>query len=143
MRRSILVLLLGTLSAGVVPTVSVLAAEVTNSTADPVGDWIGGLDVGAPAPIRVALHVKHAGNLLTATADSPDQGALDIAVSEINADGDHLNFAIESIEGQYAGTWDPAKQRYVGTWTQGGRILALEFARGKYPPPATAHQTSG
>lgn len=132
MLRSIPILLLGTLSAVAIPVVPVLAAEAANSVVDPVGDWIGTLNVGTP--LRVALHVKRADNMLTGTADSPDQGAFGIAVPEIVADGDHLDFEIDSIDGRYAGTWDATKQRYVGTWTQGGRMLPLEFARGKYPP---------
>jgi len=136
MHRSVTILLLSLVSAGSVPVVPVFAAEVASSEADPAGDWVGALDVGRSTKVRVALHVKRTGGVLTATADSPDEGASDIPVSDINADGGHLNFAIESIEGQYAGTWDAAKKHYVGTWTQGGRMLALELARGKYPPAA-------
>jgi len=122
------------LSAGAIPIGPTLAAEATNAIADPVGDWIGTLDAGSP--VRVALHIKRVNGVLTGSADSPDQGAFGIIVSEITLDGDHLNFEIDSIDGRYVSTWDAAKQRYVGTWAQGGRMLALELGRGTYPAPA-------
>jgi len=134
MRRPVLVLLATMFSAGTLPSLTAVAAEVTNSTADPVGDWIGTLDVGSP--VRVAMHFKRVDGGLTGTADSPDQGAFGILVSEVILDGDHLNFSIDSIDGRYVGSWDAAKRHYVGTWSQGGRVLALELGRGTYPPPA-------
>jgi len=135
MLRPVLGLLLGTLSSVAVPTLPAFDAEAATQARDPVGDWIGYLDVGRP--LRVALHVKRMGDKLVATADSLDEDAFDIAVDEITADETRLNFAIESIQGQYAGTWDAAKQSYVGTWTLGGRMLPLEFTRGKFPSPET------
>ena len=136
MRRPILILLLGALAAGTIAPVPALAAETANAAVDPVGDWIGTLDVGSP--IRAAMHIKRVDGALTGTADSPDEGAMGIPISEITADGDHLAFTIDQIEGRYDAKWDAAKQHYVGTWTQGGRMLALEFGRGTYPPPAAA-----
>lgn len=133
MRRPMLVLLLSTLTVSAVAPVPALAAEA-NTAADPVGDWIGTLDVGSP--IRAAMHIKRVDGALTGTADSPDEGAFGIPMSEVILDGDHLTFTIDQIDGRYEGRWDPAKQHYVGTWTQGGRMLALEFGRGTYPPPA-------
>ena len=139
MRQAILMLLAATLSAGAIPAVPAIAAEVTNPTADPVGDWIGTLDAGPP--IRVALHFKRENGVLTGTADSPDQGASGFVMSEVIVDGDNLNFSIDSIDGRFVGTWNAAKQHYVGTWNQGGRMLALEFGRGAYPPPPAAPTT--
>ena len=133
MPRPILALLLGTVATATVPVPPAFAAEAATQAIDPVGDWIGYLDVGSP--MRVALHVKRMGDKLTATADSLDEDTFDIAVEAITADGGRLNFAIESIQGRYAGTWDAAKQSYVGTWTLGGRVLPLEFTRGKFPSP--------
>jgi len=131
MRHAVLALVLAALSGGTLTAMPASAAETT-AALDPVGDWIGTLDVGTK--LRVALHIKRTGTTLSGTADSPDQGAFGIEVPEIVVDGDHLSFDIQSIEGQYAGTWDAARQRYVGTWTQGGRMMALELTRGAYPP---------
>ena len=133
MRRPVLILLVSLLSAGALPIGPAVAAEATNAAADPAGDWIGTLDVGSP--VRVAMHFKRVDGALTGTADSPDQGAFGIVMSEVILDGDHLNFSIDSIDGRYVGTWDAAKQHYVGTWSQGGRALALEIGRGTFPPP--------
>ena len=136
MRRPILILLFGMLGGGAIAPLPVLAAETAAVAVDPVGDWIGTLDVGSP--IRAAMHIKRADGTLTGTADSPDQGAFGIPMSEVIVDGDHLTFTIDSLDGRYDAKWDAAKQHYVGTWTQGGRMLALEFGRGSYPSPAPA-----
>jgi hypothetical protein len=136
MRHSILILLSSLWTVGLIAPVPAVAAEAANAAADPVGDWIGTLDVGSP--IRAAMHIKRVNGALTGTADSPDEGAFGIPMSEVTLDGDHLTFTIDQIEGRYEGKWDPAKQHYVGTWNQGGRMLALEFGRGTYPPPAAA-----
>lgn len=141
MRRPILILLLGTLGVGAIAPLPVLAAETANAVADPVGDWIGTLDVGSS--MRAAMHIKRVDGALTGTADSPDEGAFGIPMSDIIADGDHLTFTIDQIDGRYEGKWDAARQHYVGTWTQGGRMLALEFGRGTYPPPAAAPPATG
>jgi hypothetical protein len=134
MPRSIMALLLAMVSAVAAPAFPAFASEAATPVVDPVGDWIGILDVGSP--LRVALHVKRTGDKLTATADSLDEDAFDIAVQAIVADGDRLNFEVQSIQGRYAGSWDPAKQSYVGTWTLGGRVLPLEFVRGIFPSAA-------
>jgi len=134
MRRPGLAMLAVIFLAGAIPMVPAPAADTNAAIADPVGDWIGTLDAGSP--VRVALHIKRVDGVLTGSADSPDQGAFGIVVSEITLDGDHLNFEIESIDGRYVSTWDATKRRYVGTWMQGGRMLALELGRGTYPPLA-------
>jgi len=133
MRRSILMLLVAMISAGTIGTAPSFAAEAANSAIDPVGDWIGTLDTGSP--VRVAVHIRRVDGALTGTADSPDQGAFGIIISEVTLDGDHLDFEIDSIDGRYVSTWDATKQHYVGMWTQGGRMQALELGRGTYPPP--------
>jgi len=133
MRRGLMFFLAAGLSVGAVPVFPAHSAETATLTSDPVGDWIGTLDVGSP--VRVAMHVKRVDGALVGTVDSPDQGMFGIAMSEVTEDGDHLNFQIELFDGNYTSTWNPAKQRYEGTWVQGGRMFALEFGRGKYPPP--------
>jgi len=118
MRRPILSLLLNMLVVGAAVPVPVLAAEAVSVPPDPVGDWIGTLNVGRP--VRAAMHLKRVDGVLTGTADSPDEGALGIPISEVIVDGDHLTFTIDQIDGRYDAKWDAAKQHYVGTWTQGG-----------------------
>lgn len=136
MRRAIVMLLTAALSVGAIPACPAIAAETANAAADPVGDWIGTLN--ADSPVRVALHFTRENGVLTGTAESPDQGAVGFVMSEVILDGDHLNFSIDSIDGRFVGSWDAAKQHYVGIWSQGGRMVALEFGRGTYPPPAAA-----
>jgi len=136
MRRPMLILLLNMLAVGAAVPGPLLAADAVGAPADPVGDWIGTLDVGQP--IRAAMHIKRIDGVLTGTADSPDEGAMGIPMSEITVDGDHLTFTIDQIDGRYDAKWDAVKQHYVGTWTQGGQMLALEFGRGTFPPPTPA-----
>ena len=48
----------------------------------PEGDWEGTLDAGV-ANLKLVIHVVKKGEQLTATLDSPDQGATGIPIDSI------------------------------------------------------------
>jgi CubicO group peptidase (beta-lactamase class C family) len=104
---------------------------------DARGDWNGAIAVPG-ATLHIAIHIWPApGGALTATLDSPDQGAGDIPVAAVTATGDALSFSVPGVAGGYQGKWDAAGQRWVGTWTQGGYPLPLNLERGLPPRPAS------
>jgi hypothetical protein len=104
-------------------TGSVLCAQ--NAT----GDWQGTLKAGG-AEIRVVVHIsKSAAGNLTATFDSPDQGATGIKVGPIDQHGTKLNFTVISIGGSYEGTLNDAGTALSGAWTQQHLDFPLEFQR--------------
>ena len=89
------------------------------------GDWSGLL----AGQLHIIVHVtKDAGGHYGATLESPDQGKVVLAADQVAADADHFSFTIPKIGGSFAGTWDAAKDAWVGTWTQRA-TLPLVLAR--------------
>ena len=85
---------------------------------DAAGDWQGALKASG-AEIRIVVHIsKNAAGDLTATFDSPDQGATGIPVWPIDLRGTRLGFAVKSLDGSYEGTLNDAGTAISGTWTQ-------------------------
>lgn len=93
------------------------------------GTWNGTLKAGG-AQLRIVFHLKAAGDSLTATMDSPDQGATDIPVSRVRVRDDSLHLAVTSIGGRFDGAVGPNAQEIDGTWTQSGRSFPLTLERG-------------
>lgn len=99
------------------------------------GEWNGLLQVGGvELRIGVSIQAKPDGGLSGALT-SPDQGPGGIPVQGIRVDDGVLRFAVPQIRGSYQGRWDPARNAWDGTWTQGAQ-LPLTLARG--PVPARA-----
>jgi pimeloyl-ACP methyl ester carboxylesterase len=117
---------------------------VTTATAQeaPLGTWSGTLDTGA-AELRIVFHVEQGDEGLTATMDSPDQGATGIPVSEVRVAGDSVVLSVAQIGGAYEGTLAPDEKKIEGTWTQGGQSLELPLTppdeEEAAPLPRTQH----
>lgn len=110
---------------------------------DVAGDWQGTLKASG-IEIRILVHIsKTAAGKLTATFDSPDQGATGIKVGPIDLRGRKLSFAVISLNGNYEGSLNEAGTALTGTWTQ--RLdYPLDFQRvtaaaktGHKPAPPT------
>ncbi len=68
-----------------------------------VGNWQGILQVG-PTALHLVVHItRGADGTLSATLDSPDQGALGIPVSNTTFTGGTLTLTIAAIDGSYRG----------------------------------------
>jgi CubicO group peptidase (beta-lactamase class C family) len=105
---------------------------------DAAGDWWGllGPESGPRPPLRLAVHIKSdSAGALTGTFDSLDQKAIGLPLADISVKDGMLSFTLPSVEGRYAGRWDPAQKAWVGIWTQPGTRQPLRFAGGT-PPPA-------
>lgn len=95
---------------------------------DPVGDWVGELDVGV-AQLTLVFHVTRAEDgTLASTMDSPDQGAHDIATRSTTLAGDTLTIEVTVVGGRYVGSI--AGDTLTGTWSQGGQDFDLVLVRG-------------
>jgi hypothetical protein len=108
-----------------------------------VGSWVGTLDAGG-AELRIVFHVERAdSDSLTASMDSPDQGATGIPVSRVAVEGDSLTLVVRRINGQFGGVLTPADSTIEGAWTQGGRSFPLTLspadASASAPPPRPQH----
>jgi len=107
-----------------------------------LGSWAGTLDTGV-AELRIVLHVEEGDDGLTATMDSPDQGATGIPVSDVTVTGDSVALQVAQIGGTYEGVLTSAADTMAGTWTQQGRSFPLTFTPADEsdvgPPPRPQH----
>lgn len=104
------------------------------ATPDPVGDWVGELDVGA-AQLTLIFHVTRGDDgTLSSTMDSPDQGASGIPTGSTTLAGDTLTIDVTAVGAQYVGTL--SGDTLTGTWSQGGQSFPLVLVRGaEIEPP--------
>jgi len=88
--------------------------------ASPVaGAWEGAIAVGAvKLRIGVTIAVQPDGRL-TATLDSPDQGAYGLPLSDVVFGDGVLKFALRMANGSYEGRLNESGTEITGTWTQG------------------------
>lgn len=91
------------------------------------GTWQGSLNAGG-TNLRIVLHIAETNGSLSATMDSPDQGAKGIPVSSIAVRNDSLVFSISQVNGSYAGRILPDAV-ITGEWKQGSLGMPLEFRR--------------
>lgn len=90
--------------------------------------WIGKLSYGTQE-LTLVLHVYNLSpDSLTATVDSPDQGAAGIQVTEIRMTPDSLAFGISKLRAVYGGKFNASKDTLSGTFTQAGYKLPLTLA---------------
>ena len=98
------------------------------------GDWMGSLDVNGKS-VRIALHLKQDGGRWSGTFDSPDQGALGLAMDHVEMDGNKLVWKMGAAGIVYEGVFDPASGAISGTFSQGGGKLPLQFKHVAAPAP--------
>jgi opacity protein-like surface antigen len=115
-----------------------LALFSTAAQAAPVaGDWIGVIQATPTVGLHVAAHFKSApGGGWSGTLDSLDQGAMGLPLADISQAGDTLSFAVPVVHGGYSGHWKEATHAWEGTWSQGGRDMALTLTVGHPAPTA-------
>lgn len=102
------------------------------------GHWHGLLDAG-PVKLHVVFHISQAtGGGLTATMDSPDQGARGIPVDSVTVTDKELIMEVKAVKGGYKGALDTSADSVVGRWTQGPNSLPLKLTKGAGTAPTTA-----
>ena len=106
-----------------------------------VGSWAGTLEVSGG--LRIVFHVDEGEDGLTATMDSPDQGATGIPVSDVTVAGDSVTLSVDRIGGTYAGVLVESGTQVEGQWTQGGWSFPLTLTPADEtdtaPPPRPQH----
>lgn len=93
-----------------------------------VGTWHGTLTVGAN-DLRMVVHIETTSDSLTATMDSPDQGATGIPVEKVAVAGDSLSLQVSVVNGRFDGEVR-SEDVIEGTWTQNGQSFPLTLERG-------------
>lgn len=100
------------------------------------GHWHGLLDTGS-VKLHVVFHISEAtGGGLTATMDSPDQGARGIPVDSVTVTDKELIMEVKAVKGGYKGALDTSADSVVGQWTQGPNSLPLKLTKGAGPTTA-------
>ena len=94
----------------------------------PEGDWEGTLDAGA-AKLKLVIHVVKKGEQLTATLDSPDQGATGLTIDAISVTDSSIQLDMKSLGATYKGKFSGDGSRIEGEFNQMGQAFPLNFAR--------------
>jgi Dienelactone hydrolase and related enzymes len=94
------------------------------------GTWLGMIDAGV-AKLRIVFHIVNTEDRLTATMDSPDQGARGIPVTSVARNGSTFKLEVRPIGSAFEGKISADLSTIGGTWTQGGRGLPLMLKRVK------------
>jgi pimeloyl-ACP methyl ester carboxylesterase len=97
--------------------------------------WEGTLKVGPGVELRLVFHVtERDGGALSATMDSPDQGASDLPVDVVTRDKSTLTFEMKKLGARFQGKMNPAGTEAVGTFSQGGMNFPLTLTKSAAPP---------
>ena len=92
------------------------------------GDWEGTLDAGA-AKLKLVIHVVKKGDQLTATLDSPDQGATGLPVDAISVTNGSIQLEMKSLSATYKGKFSSDGSRIEGEFSQLGQAFSLNLTR--------------
>jgi len=96
------------------------------------GIWQGTLQVGGHA-LRLVFHIATAADGLSATMDSPDQGASGVPVISARREGDVLVLQLPNLGAKYQGMIAKDLSAIDGAFTQGGASLPLTLKRNADP----------
>jgi hypothetical protein len=105
-----------------------LSAQTASAKKNVTGSWLGKLSADG-MEIRVVFNLKlDEKDSLTATLDSPDQGAKDIPCGQVTLDKQKLVIKAPAINGEYSGivTNDST---LAGTWSQNGATFPLTLKK--------------
>lgn len=97
------------------------------SAQDIAGDWNGALKVGG-MQLRLVFHITKTDAGLTATMDSPDQGAKGIPMNKVTYENSVLTVEMTAAGIQYKGTLDKTGV-ITGTFNQGGQSFPMVLNR--------------
>lgn len=91
------------------------------------GTWQGTLHAGRD--LRIVVKVTTDGGAVKATMYSLDQGGQPIPATSASFAGDEFKFAIQIIDGGYAGKMAADGKSIAGTWTQAGNGIPFVLVR--------------
>jgi hypothetical protein len=94
------------------------------ASAQVAGDWSGSLSTPG-GDLFLVLHIVDGEDALSATMDSPDQGAYGFAASSAEFAGDTLRIEFADISGAYVAT--VSDDGLDGTWSQMGQVFNLDL----------------
>ncbi|MBS1856052.1 MAG: hypothetical protein JST11_11850 [Acidobacteria bacterium] len=93
------------------------------------GDWEGVIETGGGS-IRAVVHFRNQPDqTVKATLDSPDQGAMGLALSDVVQKGSSIEFQFRTAKGAYKGELNKEGTLITGQWTQGGAPVPLNLKK--------------
>jgi len=110
--------------AALLAAVLLVPAAIAQDRPDVTGTWQDTLSVQG-MQLRLVFHIQEKGDSLTATMDSPDQGARGIPTSGLRVTDDSLTIEVASIAGQFDGRIQANGTQIEGAWSQGGRSFPI------------------
>ena len=105
-----------------------IAGSQEQAQVKPDGDWKGTIEA-AGTKLDLVLHVSTKDGALSATLDSPDQGATGLAIDSISVTGKSLRFEMKSLGANYEGVFSADSSQIEGQFSQQGARLPLTFKR--------------
>ncbi|RMB25777.1 hypothetical protein C8J47_3729 [Sphingomonas sp. PP-F2F-G114-C0414] len=115
--------------AGQIPARSAPQTTTVAASNAIVGDWQGAI---VPAPgrsIPLILHISGTPGSLTATLDSPAQGAVGLPVASVKQEGRTLHLMLTTPSASYTAILSDDGRTLEGTWSQGGGSIPLTMTR--------------
>jgi uncharacterized protein len=91
------------------------------------GSWLGKLDLGA-VDLRVIFNISVSNDSLSATLDSPDQGAKNIHVGPVTLEGKDIRIVAARLLAEYNGTIK-SDTAIEGTFKQAGKTMPLNLKK--------------
>jgi pimeloyl-ACP methyl ester carboxylesterase len=91
------------------------------------GSWLGKLNLGA-VDLRVIFNISVSHDSLSATLDSPDQGAKNIPVGPVTLEGKDIRIVAARLLAEYNGTIK-TDTTIEGTFKQAGKTLPLNLQK--------------
>jgi hypothetical protein len=120
--------------ASVLFTASGFAQSAQKAASAIEGDWQGTLRAGK-SELHLIVHIsRDSHGFLTATLDSPDEGAMGIPVNDITFENAKLTFSSDNISANYEGQANSDLSSISGSWAQAGNTLPLNLKRGAPAP---------
>ena len=104
----------------------ITTSSLSTSAQEIQGSWKGNISIqGSEMPL--IFNITESDSTLTATMDSPSQGATDIPMDETVLDGDQISIAFKQGGIKYVG--QVTEEGIVGTFSQGGNDLPLTLTK--------------
>lgn len=124
MKRIIIFLLAGILLI----SLQTLSAQQRPDKKALAGSWLGSISINS-VKLRLVFNIKvNENDSLSATMDSPDQGAKNIAMGRVTAKSDSLIILAPMLLGSYKGVVK-SDSTIEGVWTQRGQSLKLDLLK--------------
>lgn len=116
------------LYAVLVTTLKPMPVHAATGPSPVSGDWMGKLSLGNGEYLRIGITVvdSAAGGLIGRLA-SPDQGPGTVALDSVTLTGNTFTFRSAAIDASYKGILSASRNSIVGTFTQHGIPLSLNF----------------